>query len=427
MSRLLNRQRVLGLTFVVLLLAALTMSVLQYNKVFTPADRVTLKTDRTGMQLSTGAEVKLHGVVVGDVRSISADGSGATLKLALDPELSGQIPADVTARLLPKTLFGERYVALVPTAKATSVHLSDGAVITQDRSTSGVEVQKVLDDILPLLQAIQPDKLAATLGALSTALQGKGERLGQDLSTLDRYLTALNKEMPAITDDVRKLAIVLNGYDQALPDLLAFLRDVSVTMDTVVDQREQLQLFLADSTEAADATTLFLNKHGDQLIQFGSISRPLLETLAAYSPEYPCLLEGLQKLKPLAEQVFEGGEMHVTLEVTAGQGKYLAGQDEPVYAANSGPNCHGLPNNVKVPAPAAQTPNGYDYGANRPKSLLPVGLSAPVDMGDAGTGEEQNLLKPLIGAATGALPVEVPDIAVLLWGPLLRGAVVNAK
>jgi len=48
-------------------------------------------------------------------------------------------------------------------------------------------------------------------------------------------------------------------------------------------------------------------------------------------------------------------------------------------------------------------------------------------MGSAGTSEEQNLLRPLIGAATGVPPVEVPDIAVILWGPLLRGAVVNAK
>jgi phospholipid/cholesterol/gamma-HCH transport system substrate-binding protein len=48
-------------------------------------------------------------------------------------------------------------------------------------------------------------------------------------------------------------------------------------------------------------------------------------------------------------------------------------------------------------------------------------------MGYAGTPEEQALVKPLVGAATGTLPAEVPDIAVLLWGPLLRGAVVNAK
>jgi phospholipid/cholesterol/gamma-HCH transport system substrate-binding protein len=47
-------------------------------------------------------------------------------------------------------------------------------------------------------------------------------------------------------------------------------------------------------------------------------------------------------------------------------------------------------------------------------------------MGYAGTGEERDLVKPLLGAVTGTPPAEVPDIAVLLWGPLLRGAVVNA-
>jgi phospholipid/cholesterol/gamma-HCH transport system substrate-binding protein len=36
-------------------------------------------------------------------------------------------------------------------------------------------------------------------------------------------------------------------------------------------------------------------------------------------------------------------------------------------------------------------------------------------------------VKPIVGAATRVLPAEVPDIAVILWGPLLRGAVVNAR
>jgi phospholipid/cholesterol/gamma-HCH transport system substrate-binding protein len=74
--------------------------------------------------------------------------------------------------------------------------------------------------------------------------------------------------------------------------------------------------------------------------------------------------------------------------------------------------------------------DGYDYGANRTVPKLPVGLVAGTApnpaMGYAGTAEERNLVKPLVGAATGTPAVEVPDIAVLLWGPLLRGAVVNA-
>ena len=47
-------------------------------------------------------------------------------------------------------------------------------------------------------------------------------------------------------------------------------------------------------------------------------------------------------------------------------------------------------------------------------------------MGLAGTAQEQALLKPLIAAATGTTPDQVPDVATLLWGPMLRGTVVNA-
>jgi len=46
-------------------------------------------------------------------------------------------------------------------------------------------------------------------------------------------------------------------------------------------------------------------------------------------------------------------------------------------------------------------------------------------MGYAGTAEEQALIRPLVGLASGVSPDAVPDSADLLWGPLLRGTVVN--
>jgi phospholipid/cholesterol/gamma-HCH transport system substrate-binding protein len=426
------RHRLLGAAFVVLLGAALGLAVLQYRKAFDDVTWVTLRAARTGKQLSPGAEVKLHGVVVGEVRTVGSDGAGARLRLALDPALVSQIPADVSARLLPKTLFGERYVALVPPAQERGRAIRGGDVIGQDRSTSGVELERVLDDALPLLQSIRPDRLAATLGALATALAGKGDQLGRELVTLDDYLAALNRDMPLIAEDVRRLANVLDVYDGALPDLLAILRDASVTATTVVDQRTQLSAFLADSTQAADVTRFFLERHGDQLIQLGDVSRPVLELLAAYAPEYPCLMRGLVALQPRVEQVFATGRMRITLEVTRDNGKFVPGQDEPVYGAKNGPSCRGLPD-PQVPAPQTPINDGYDYGAARPgPAKLPVGLipgttqTAALPSADAATAEERRLLQPLLGAAMGVPPAEVPDIAVLLWGPLLRGAVVNA-
>jgi phospholipid/cholesterol/gamma-HCH transport system substrate-binding protein len=405
-----TRQRWLGAGFVLVLVSLLALSVLVYRKAFTPVAWVTLHTTHAGMQLSPGADVKLRGVIIGDVRTITADGGNATLRLALDPAQIGLVPADVTARLLPKTLFGERYVELVPSATGSPAagKLSDGAVIDQDRSSSAVELERVLDKALPLLQAIQPDKLAATLGALAYALDGRGDMLGRDLTTTDAYLSALNQQLPTITADVRKLATVLDTYTGALPDLLDVLRNATVTMTTISDQRTELARFLADTTDLAKTTDTFLDRYDDRIIQLGRVSRPVLELLAAYAPEYPCLLKGLVALQPQVEDVFSTGRMHITLEVTKDNGKYAKGRDEPRYGAHNGPQCRGLPS-PGVPAPEVRVADGY------------------AGMGNSGTAAEKAAIKPILAAASGTTPDDVSDLAVLLWGPMMRGAVVNVE
>jgi phospholipid/cholesterol/gamma-HCH transport system substrate-binding protein len=188
-----------------------------------------------------------------------------------------------------------------------------------------------------------------------------------------------------------------------MPDLIEVLRNTTVTMTTISDQRDELQRFLISTTDLAQATDRVLTTYGDRIIQLGQVTRPVLELLAVYAPEYPCLMEGFVALQPRVEKVFASGQMHITLEVTKDQGKYQKGRDEPVYGASTGPNCRGLPSNMHVPAPGVEVNDGYDYGADR------------------------RLLKGLLGVASGTGPEGVSDLQVMLWGPLLRGGVVNAS
>jgi phospholipid/cholesterol/gamma-HCH transport system substrate-binding protein len=421
------RTRLFGLGLVALLTGAVALSIAEYRQVFTTVDWVTLHTDHTGMQLNPGADVKLRGVTVGQVRDISADGERATLRLAIDPDQRERIPADVSARLLPKTLFGERYVELVPPDPATAVGahvpLAAGDVIGQDRSDAALELEHVLDDALPLLQAIKPDQLATVLGTLAYALEERGGRTGEDLVRLDGYLAALNAQMPEIADNVRLLAEVADDYHDVAPDLIALLRDSTVTMTTVSEQRRALADFLAHTTGAADDTRVFLDRHGDQLIQLGEVSRPVLELLAVYAPQYPCLTAGIVTLQPQAEGVFATGRMHITLEATVDQGKYEPGRDEPVYGARLGPQCYGLPD-PQVPFPGGAINDGYDHEGPRGPVPATTAMST-VDMGYAGTSTEQAVLRPLLAAAAGLPATDVSGADLLLWGPLMRGTVVN--
>ena len=61
----------------------------------------------------------------------------------------------------------------------------------------------MLTDLYPLLRTVQPAELNQTLNALATALEGRGEKIGENLETLDGYLKRLNPQIPALVEDLR--------------------------------------------------------------------------------------------------------------------------------------------------------------------------------------------------------------------------------
>src|SRR4051794_34560351 len=228
------RRRLQGVAFLVVLAALLGLSVATYQKAFTDAATVTLKTDTAGNQLQEASDVKVRGVIVGEVREVRADLDGASIELAIAPEHLGQIPADVTARLLPKTLFGERFVSLVPPENPSSRPLADGDVIGQDRTENAIELQRVIDDLLPLLQAVPPQQLSYTLGAVADALRDRGDKLGDNLTRVGSYVGDINTVMPQLQHDISALADVSDTYDSAADDLLGVLDNLSITNSTIV-------------------------------------------------------------------------------------------------------------------------------------------------------------------------------------------------
>src|SRR6187200_1150836 len=112
MSSTVLRNRVLGVVFVCLLLTGGWLTYAVFNKTFVDVVHVHVTATHAGLQLHKHADVKMRGVIVGEVRSMASDGDGARLDLALSPAEVASIPSNVTARILPKTLFGEKYVEL---------------------------------------------------------------------------------------------------------------------------------------------------------------------------------------------------------------------------------------------------------------------------------------------------------------------------
>ncbi|MYS89532.1 MULTISPECIES: MCE family protein [Streptomyces] len=408
------RLRLYGVAFIAVLALLLSLSVAVYQQVFTPVVRITLEADSLGNQLDPRADVKLRGLLVGEVRDVRADGTKATLDIALKPEHAAHIPSDVHARLLPKTLFGEKYVDLVPPAGSTARPIRAGDVITQDRTRVGIELQQLMNDLLPLLRTVQPGKLNATLSAFATALDGRGDRIGDNLTRLEAYLRRLNPHLPSLKEDIARFAEVAEVYGDAAPDLMEILRNTVTTSRTITEQKDRLAAALQSTATVAGTAEDFLDANGDRLITLGRVSRPTLELFARYSPQYPCLLAGLVRQEKASEEAFRGGRMHITLEVVRAQGAYEPGE-EPRYGERSGPNCRDLPH-PPVPAPGAHLDDG---------SRKPPGSSSGGPPGVSATRAEQRAVGSLVAPVLGVPADEVPPVATLLFGPMARGTAVS--
>jgi virulence factor Mce-like protein len=412
--------RVYGVVFIVVIALLVGLTIAIYNKTFVHVVHVTLETDRVGNQLAPPADVKLRGMIVGEVRSVSSDGRKASVSIALQPRTAGLIPANVTARLLPKTLFGEKFVDLVLPPRPAQRRLAEGDVIPQDRSTTAIELERVLDDLLPLLRTIQPGKLNATLNALATALEGRGERLGENLALVDGYFTRLNPELPAINEDITGLADVSQIYADAAPDLVRMLRNFAVTTNTIRAKSDAYAGFLAGTAGFATTTRQLLEENDDRIIELAAVGRPTLELLARYAPEYPCLLQGLTQSNDFIGKTFANGELHITLEVTRPRKGYTPGE-EPAWGERRGPNCFGVPNPPR-PWPGNKFRDGTAGGGSG--DVLPGFLVDP-QSGRSGTAEEQRVVEALLSPQLGVRAADVPDVATLLFGPMARGTAVG--
>ncbi|GAA3530150.1 MCE family protein [Amycolatopsis ultiminotia] len=440
------RYQVLGLVFLVVAALFFTTTIAVYRQFFTPVELVKLETDHVGSQLRVGGDVKVRGMLVGEIRSVTSNGDHAELGLALQPDKVDVIPANVSARLLPKTLFGERYVAL-QLPPDPQRHIRAGDVIPQDRSDSAIELEQVLDDVMPLLQAVQPEKLASTLTAVSTALDGRGKQLGQTLSRLSDYLGKLNPSLPDLKADITGLANVSDTYDKAAPDLLQALSDLTTTSRTVVEKQQGLSDVYSSVAAASTDLTSFLEVNKDNFIRLTTAVQPTLDVLAKYAPEYPCLLKQLAGSVPEAELAFGKGTAHpevsrVTIEFAASRGKYLPGVDEPQYDDKRGPRCY-----PQVPKPGywpQYPPDGaVRDGSSKPASprvpdgTLPGEITSGTLPGGSGasggaptvvgSSDETKLIGLLASPTLGTTPENVPGWAGLLVGPLYRGAEVELK
>ena len=437
-----NRLLLAGVAYVLVTALLIALSIAIYNKAFHTYTDVTLKADRAGLQLAEHGDVRYNGVLVGQVRSITQKGDRADILLGLEPSFADNIPRDVDADIVPTTLFGQKFVSLVPQSKNGPVGIPDGTVIPADRVHTSVELGQVLARLFPLLEAVRPGDLAATLSALATALNGRGNEIGQSMEKLDSYLTTMNVHLPTLREDLRLFASVAHTYNVAAPDLLRMLANLTVTARTITAKKQSIGNLMGDVTGVSNLGATILEDNGTNIIRGSQLSKPILDLLARYSPEYNCLLRGIAAYKPILRKTFEGGQVKQYVEFPTTQRRSYDKRDLPEYNDKRGPYCYGLPHDPPAgrwyPWPGLDLKNGtnLDSKSGLGNSYFPAGANPGPNFaqelikamtgqsvayrGDGTTPQQRRATTAILSTQSGQPTSSISPLATLMYTPMIH-------
>lgn len=335
-----------GGAMVLAVVAAVFVSLTMFFGGFTPSVTVTVAAPRSGLVLDPDAKVKVRGVQIGRVAALEPTDEGTDLRLALDPDKLGLVPANATVDIRSTTVFGAKYINFVIPQEPEEQSLQPGARLATDKVT--VEFNTLFQHLSDVLAQVEPEKLSATLTALGTALQGRGESLGELLVNGNAYLREINPMLPALQRDFQATATVGNLYADVSGDLLRTVDNATVSTRTITEAESDVDALLANLTGLADTTGAVLHENEAQLGTALDLLRPTTELLNEYKPALACLIGGAAKAMPIGEQVFGGGQEGVALNTgfMYGTPPYTYPNDLPKVNATGGPRCAGTTDRV---------------------------------------------------------------------------------
>jgi len=310
-----RRNIISGLCALVLVIGATAIGVKWAFGEFDDGYTVTADFAAAGQGLVDGSDVKIRGLDVGHVQSIELRDGRALVTMFINA--GHRIPAHSSSfTVRPKTLFGEKFIDVEPGPdEGSGPYFDDGDEVplyfaegdpTPDevlrdregralRSAGGFELERVLADAYPILQAIDPEDVRIVLGELATGGRGLGETINRSIVNGEQVLdvqAAHDAETRQFLEDLADLAGEL--ADRA-PDVVAGAEDLNVALPILTGDAAafaellvQLEVTSGELADLMEANTAFIESvYGD--------GQAILDVLFEHRSQVVPLVVGLRQ------------------------------------------------------------------------------------------------------------------------------------
>ncbi|MEV0975496.1 MCE family protein [Streptomyces sp. NPDC049915] len=204
--------------------------------------RVTAYFPRT-VGIYPGSDVRVLGVRIGKVVSITPEGKRVRVRLEYDA--GRKVPAGARAAIINSSVVSDRYVQLLPVYHRGPV-LHSGDVIPESRTAVPVELDRIFDSLHTTAEALGPQgankdgSLSRLLGVSADNLDGQGQNLHQSVEDLSQAVTTLSDGRTDLFGTVGHLQVFTAALAADDKSVRSFTTSLAKVADQLAGERKDL-------------------------------------------------------------------------------------------------------------------------------------------------------------------------------------------
>ena len=376
-------------------------------------------------RIPVNAPVHHLGVKVGDVRASEGaarvDGDddnepGTRIEMLIGSDHADRIPANVVVRAVPRTLFGDVRLDLVPaggpggpvaSSPAGADPLTEGDRLPADESDEAVLLYDVFTRASDLLVSIEPERLQVTLTALAQALDGRGEMLGRTIEDADRAGEALDPALENAAAATGGIALLTEDLASASPEIVETLEEATRLSRIVLDRPGSLGRLLDAGLSAGVSGVQMADRTVPGAIRLVHDTGVVFD----YTARNPHgVIRTLEAMRPMGEAgmaAFATGKFDITAVPSFADPMPYGPEDCPRYPELAGSTCTGASSGDRDP--------GFTVNAATEREMLrELQAAAAAEPGSPVPPPEELGTDPATAAWT-------------MLGPLVRGNEVTIR
>lgn len=212
-----------------------------------------------------GSDVRVLGVPVGRVESVTPSGTKVEVKMSYDPKV--QIPADAKAVIVAPSVVGDRFVQFTPVFQPGDKVLAEGAVLGLDRTSSPLELDEIYQSVDDLTVALGPtgaNKNGALSDLLDTAAEnfgGQGEEFHQTVKDLGKLTGTLDNNKDELFGAAGELEAFISTLAENDTTVRDFNRTLSSVSTVLAEERTELAASLKNLSKALTDVSTFVKEN----------------------------------------------------------------------------------------------------------------------------------------------------------------------